>query len=90
MAHKNVSRSRTAGAQANEDVTTANMEGKPQKRDNASRSRTVGAQANEDVTTTIMEGKPQKRDKALELRLSQFRVLEILRDDWLHSYHYSR
>jgi hypothetical protein len=59
---------------------------------NAGRPRTVRTPANEDVIIAAVEREPWRssRDIARELRLSQPSVLEVLYDDQLHPYHYSR
>jgi hypothetical protein len=59
---------------------------------NVGRPRTVRPPANEDAITAAVEREPWRssRDIARELGLSQPRVLEVLHDDQLHPYHYSR
>jgi hypothetical protein len=59
---------------------------------NAGRSRTVRTPANEDGIIAAVEREPwiSSRDIAWELEISQPRVLEVLHDDQLHLYHYSR
>jgi hypothetical protein len=59
---------------------------------NAGRPRTVRTPANEDAILAAVEREPWRssRDIVRELGLSQPRVLEILHDDQLHPYHYSR
>jgi hypothetical protein len=59
---------------------------------NAGRPRTVRTPANEDAKIAAVEREPWRssRDIARELGLSQPRVLEVLHDNQLNPYHYSR
>jgi hypothetical protein len=59
---------------------------------NAGRPWTVRTPANEDAIIAAVEREPweSSRDIARELGLPQPRVLEVLHDDQMHPYHYSR
>jgi hypothetical protein len=59
---------------------------------NAGRPGTVRTPANEDAIIAAVEREPWRssRDIERELGLSQPKVLEVLLDDQLHPYHYSR
>jgi hypothetical protein len=65
---------------------------KPTALMNAGRPRTVRTPANEDAIISAVEREPWRSSHEIEreLGLSQPGVLEVLHEDQLHPYHYSR